>query len=251
VGDQPTVMTDPSGKRAMMAGIDFLGAELLDSQSLTPKSVRVTYFSAGSFYTNPKQAANSHWTWEKVSRPRGWRRCDYNKSDWRKPDCSKGSKKGPRWVYDESAPDHGTKDYSGIRAAAKYANNRRSISGYVYVAPGRPNHTWKYKDPPGVYITRHYIEAYDSGETNPAKFSGWKAHQGGPRHEVPTVAVRLSAVSQPDDLTAARYVYKVCTQMKGHWMGIWASEKGLDDQVSKVRYIDAALNACSRGERQP
>jgi RHS repeat-associated protein len=254
--DQPTILIDPSGEGAMMAGLDYPGAEALASRPSIPKTVHVTYFSAGSFVTNPHPSANSHWTAEKVTRNRGWRICGYNKPDgqhpnaWKHPDCSKGSRTGPRWVYDESAPDHGRKDYPGIRAAAKYAKNRKSISGYVFVAPGRLMHTWKYKDPPGVYITRHYIEAYNSSEPNPAKFPGWKKHQGGSGHEVPAVAVRLSAVPRLDGPTAARYVYKVCRQMKGHWMGIWASSEGLDDQVSKVRNIDMALNACSRGERQ-
>jgi hypothetical protein len=40
----------------------------------------------------------------------------------------------------------------------------------------------------------------------------------------------------------------VCNAMKTRWMGIWASAPGLDSQESKVREIDKALNACSRGE---
>ena len=269
--DDPTVKVDPSGEGAMIAGEDYLGANSLDPavfnilgscgkgslpwcEKRGGKKIKVTFWSSGSFaHVVPKPGPKSHWTPEKIDTSEGWRICGWQHGGSCKD--PRGEMKIKAWAYDEEF--HGISlDHRMIRKAANWAKNRRSVEGIVAVGPGL-HRNWPMDDPPGVHITAHFIEAYNSGSANPRVFSGWKAREGGRKHGVPFVAVREGSLFiKPSE--AARYVYSVCSEMKGKWIGIWAEagqlgqgSGGLDSEPGKVIAIDNALNACSEGRRSP
>ncbi len=222
--DQPTVKVDPSGEGAMNAAFDIASVEALGSKYHSPRSVWVTFFSNGPWAKANLQPSNvgEHWHWEKISTSPnygGWRICSYYDYTHQVTPFCKGMG-STKWAYDEARTAHPfSVDSMLIKMAAQNADtNSGQYRGYVFVSP--TGKSWPRKDPPGVKITRHYIEAYNSYDAVPGDWP-WQTHMYGKGHDVPTVAVVKDTLPLISPWNAGKYVYTVCTHKKTSWMGIY------------------------------
>jgi RHS repeat-associated protein len=269
--DQPTVMIDPSGEGAMMAGLDYLGADYLDSSmymaSLSrkrpKKRIHVTFYISGPFKSPANTpAAGAKWSAEKITRGNGWRVCGWNEVG-NKPVYDKKYCDGPvamtypNWLFDEIASGHSARREM---AQIKYTKGTSSGRGYLFVANDDKvkggSGKWSTRKYSSLHIKRRYIELYTSQFANPASSNPASYLPTAKGKGAPTVAVRESTFNI-SPATAESYVYKTCLAMQrggyGNWMGIWASARmpgsgaGLDSEPDKIAAIKSALNKCTTG----